>query len=147
MSTGSNFGRQLNGALNDFVQRLERTSIDSEQLPAHRELVSDATALVRSVRGLVNQGPDFSLETWAADFSAAVDNYEASLAALTEQVGKRETALPLLRHLQRFGERALEAGLFIALVDSPSELQKRALAPLAARAPAAARAAVEELLK
>ena len=135
------------GALSDFARRLERSAVDPERLPAHSELVRDAVQLVRSVGGLVNQGPDFALETWAAGFSVALDDYEASLAAVTDQAGTGETAQKLLRDLHRFGERAVEAGLFIALADARSEPHKQALAPIAARAPAGARAAVEELLK
>jgi hypothetical protein len=129
------------GELSDFVQHLERARVDPAQWP-----VRGAQQLVRAVGGVVNKGPEFALPAWAAEFATAIDGYRTELARATDRA-PGAAAASLLSHLRRFGERALAAGLFIAVVDAESAPQKQALAPVADRAPPEVRAAVEPWLK
>jgi hypothetical protein len=104
---------------------------------------------------VVNPSPGFEIRPWTLGFAAAVDEYDTQLTHLAGQLAGRSHADELCGHLQRFGEQALAAGLFTALIGVPAIQEKRriaeALAPTGTKQhislAAQARAEVEKLLR
>ena len=136
-------------ALSRFTQHLESNTLDA---PAYGRVVAAAGAVLDSVRGVVNRGPEFAIRTWSGRFADNVEKYESELAELSHEIGGNDGGEAVLAQLRRFGEEARVAGLFTALAGTVTEDERRALATTVSERPSLelptdARAVLVQLLK
>jgi hypothetical protein len=116
-------GRRFDSAeayseLSHFVAKIEAPEVAVDA--SLRGAVDGCKQVLEALRGVVNRGPDFSMDGWVGEFVAAVQALDGALERSAHSIPADSPAAELVAHLARFGGQAWRAGLAITLVDAKS---------------------------